>query len=623
MSENKKIMDEITTLRLLHILRHQMQRFSCGDESPSLLGSLVRAYGVFGDGVQAAEIARNLIKDQVADFSFNPYAYKTTTAQEDKALKKAVKKSSEQNKQASVFQKQIMQEIAYQHSQGKMSDVPDEPDLVSISVDENNFKVFIAQREEPVLFRLRSRGNKYFSFLGVKACSDPRFAKQGFDNSTYKKLLDFGEKGFVFEKEEPVANAGKKYTPSRYKTYLGLSSAEELNERQKKELDILNSLSATDQLHFIGDVQKRTQENKKHKRFFEALEAEKNPLLLLADQNALKNLFEQNGLPDASQKVQKEFVTNVVQTDKTNIWNNFTKSNSENSRFSYYEILTSNLISAHNDIFRDILDIKNPQEAKAKIKSAFRDIKELSYPLLPDALAGEILTLGIFQQGVLRQPTPQNLKNMNLLLNEFGLNIKFVNQKVVKAPDDSIESGMQQMKISRNAFEEDKKTPLCRLQEKEFHKKLSSLGIQETDAATIHHFLALKYDAFVEPNLNSSSNYVRTARQHPWNIDGHDLVHAFDTAGEFLVSDENNKLKLMDFNHLRKAFKSGENLTLQIPILQKQNKETKEFCDLLPCEKNNLKANFYVSYDGNAGDIFSIPPYCKETPTKGSNSLEK
>ena len=229
--------------------------------------------------------------------------------------------------------------------------------------------------------------------------------------------------------------------------------------------------------------------------------------------------------------------------------------------------------------------------------------------MLPDALCAEIVTRGIFSYAVNQNTNADKLKNMNLLLNEFGLNIKFDTVQVTQVPDMSIASAQQQSKIDREAFEADKRTPLSQAHEKSFRKQLQSLGIEQPDAASKHHFWALKYNPFIDRELNQSSNYVQTAREHPWNLDGHDFTHNFDTAGEFLVMDENQKYSLMDFNSLRRAFNSGKKLFLQIPILQVKN-ENNEFCDLLASSQKQGECGIYISTDKTPNSFIRVPQYC-------------
>lgn len=623
MTENKIIVDKITTLRFLHNMRVNMQKFAANQSNPKICQSLIEIYNAFSNDNHLPDKVREMIASHVSDIYFNPYAFKTTSKEEDKDQKKAVKKSADQNKAIALLQKQIGEELAFQKERGKMTDVPADAVFEAVSLLEDDFIVKIAGRDEPILFPVKSYKGKHFSLLGAKAVLDKTYPKKGFDDKAYQLLSKLGDKGFVLKKADEVANVGRKYSPSQYKSYLGLSSKDELSAEQKKELEILNTLSAVDQASFIVGVKKRKLEQIRHQNFFDALKNEPDPLKLLADREKLAALFTQNNLSDSSAQIQDEFIKTQIQTDKKDVWNCFYKSQEGNSRFSYYDILINNLIAENADIFKNIYDFQSSKDMKQKLMNATQKLKKLSVPLLSNTLTAEILARGIFNYAVNYNTNIDKLKNMNLLLNESGLNIKFATVPVTKAPDMSITSAQQQSKIDREAFEEDKKTPFSKNQEASFRKQLHDLGIDEPDFVSLHHFMALKYNPFVDENLNQSKNYVRTARQHPWNLDGHDLVHVFDTAGEFLVVDEQQKLRLMDFNSLRKAFNSGHNLNLFVPILQVKD-ENGNFVDLLSPSQKQGECGTYISTDKTKCDFICLPDYCLESGGKtGKDDNEK
>lgn len=608
MAENKLIVDKITTLRLLHDLRANMQKYAAGQASPQTCKTLIEGFTLFSDDENLAAKARALIASRASKVSFNPYAFKTTTEKEDEKRKKAVKKSAAQNKLTKMLQKQISEELAFQQYRGKMTDVPENPVFESVSADEQYFTVKVAGRDEPLQFPVKQNKGKHFSLLGVKALSDKTYAKKGFDEGTFQLLSELGEKGFTLEKIE-VDDAGKKYSPSQYKSFLGLNAQTELSEEYKKELNILNSLSAADQRRFVLGVKKRRLEQIKNSEFFDELNKAKNPLLLLANHENLKNLYVKNGMDDCAQALQDKFIHKQIQPAKKTLWNYFNKTEDGNSRFAYYDILMNNIIAENADILKNIYDFNSQEEMKAQLINATQKVKKLSVPSLPDSLAAEILARGIFNNVINQNTNADKLKNMNLLLNEFGLNIKFDAVAVTKVPDMSIESAAQQSKFDRAAFEEDKKTPLSKNQDQAFKKFLLAQGIKHPDASSKHHFYALKYNAFIEEELNQSKNYVQTAREHPWNLDGHNMVHVFDTAGEFLVVDENQKYSLMDFNSLRKAFNAGKKLTLQIPILQVKDENAK-FVNLLDVSKKEGECGMYVSSDKTPFSFIRLPEYC-------------
>ena len=609
MAENKLIIDKITTLRLLQDVRAGMQKYAAGQNTPQVCQGLIEGYAVFCEDENLSAKIYDMIASRVADVAFNPYAFKTTSKDEDKKQQKAVKKSAAQNKATALLQKQIGEELQYQQSRGKMTDVPENAVFENIAANEQYFTVKMAGRAEPLQFPVKQNKGKHFSSLGVKALSDKAFAKKGFDESTFKLLSALGDKGFALETADKVENVGKKYSPAQYKTYLGLGAKEELSAEQKKELEILNSLSASDQNNFIVGVKKRKLKQSRHQDFFAALQQEKNPLKLIADRAKLGALFEKAGMLDCAKEIQDEFIRTQIQPDKENLWNYFNKTQEGNSRFAYYDILMNNLIAENGDIFKNIYDFQSPEEMKEKLKTASKKVKNLATPMLANAITAEVLARGIFNFAMTPNTHAGKLKNMNLLLNELGLNIRFDKTPVTKAPDMSIASAQQQAKIDRAAFEEDKRTPLAKAQEKAFKQKLAALGIAEADSSSKHHFHALKYNAFIDEDLNQPENYVQTAREHPWNLDGHQMVHVFDTAGEFLLEDENQKLRLMDFNALRKAYNAGQKLSLQMPVLQVKNAQGK-FVDLLSVSGQKGVCGMYISSDKTPNDYVCLPDYC-------------
>ena len=619
MTEKPLIIDEITTLRLLHDIRAEMQKFSAAPvSSPQNRERLIEAYNALNP-TQHQEAVR-LIKEQIGQISFNPYSFKTTTKEEDKAQQKAVKKSAAQNKTTALLNKQIVQELEYQHSRGKMTDVPADAVFESVSVDKEFFRVRVAGREEALLFPVKSRSGKYFSALGAKAVTDPKYAKQGFDNSTFKLLSALGAEGFRLETAAKIENVGKKYSPSAYKTQLGLKSTDNLTAEQQKELDILNGLSAADQAKFIIGVKKRRIELQRHQEFMDKLGQTRDAVALLADSARLKELAATADLPDFSEKVQDAFIKNVIQTDKNGIWKHFDKQENDNSRFSYYQILQNNLISQNTEIFKETFNFDSAEEIKNKLRSGFQKIRNLATPPLPDALSAEILALGIFQNAVTAGTDTERVQKMNLLLNEFGLNVKFAELPVTKVPAAEIANGIQQIKLSREAFEQDKRTAEYKAQDAIFQNRLKAAGIEGPDAQSTHHYLALKYAPFIDTELNQSSNYVRTARKHPWNPDGHNFTHEYDTAGEFLITDKQGKLTLMDFNRLRKSFNNGSELFILAPVLQIRDPQTGKFRDLLARSETAGQPGIYISDDKTANSFANIPEYCRSgkdlTPKK-------
>ena len=519
--QNRLIVDEITTLRLLYNMRANMQGYVQNHSQKSYKKSLIMLYSILADDKNLAQNVRDFISSYTIKISFNPYAFKTTTQKDDKALKKASKTTAKQVTAAKLLKKQIVEEIKYQHMRGKMTDVTEDEKFESVMVDSNYFIVRIKGKDEPIKFKLYRRGKDVFSSLGFQAMTNDQYKGKGFNRKTFEVLQSLGENGFALDLDKQTSdeNIAKRYLPSQYKSYLGLSSNEELSSEQKKELQILNSLAAFDQSKFIIGVKERKIKQKQHQEFFDALYSAENIFKILANSDELGALFVKYGMENFADRVQDDFIEIYIKKDKKNIWNNFVKDNEGQNRFSYYDILVNNLIFAHKDIFDGIYNFQNTKEMQKKLTDAYVRVKQLATPALPDGLCGEILARGIFHHAVNNNTDSQKLKNMNLLLSELGLNIKFVEKNVTKVPPMAIENAYQQAKIDREAFEMDKKTPVCKTQESLFKKHLDKLGISEYDEKSIHHFLALKYNAFIDEELNQNTNYVRTLRQNPWNFD--------------------------------------------------------------------------------------------------------
>ena len=75
----------------------------------------------------------------------------------------------------------------------------------------------------------------------------------------------------------------------------------------------------------------------------------------------------------------------------------------------------------------------------------------LDEPVTLQVLANNITSITNIPVKIDSQVDADKLKKMNLLLNEFGLNIRFDAAKVTRAPDMSIVNAQQQAKIDRDA----------------------------------------------------------------------------------------------------------------------------------------------------------------------------
>lgn len=599
-------------LRALYDIRFFMQLYAKGQITDDVRQSLIEAYDLLANTPQTRQAAIDLIKEQVVEAEFNPYAYKTTTVKDDKRQKRLAKKSKDKNKQVGWLLQQIGEELAYQHSRGKMMDINEDAQPLKIYMENDggteNFVLIFPDNPEPVKFKIKTYKNKHCSLLGASNVLAKDFGKRGFNQKTYDTLKDLGEQGIELTYSEEIKVKSRKYSALTYKKWLGLNLTDELSEQYVKELEILNALPQTEQQKFIEGVKARKLTLQKNKNFFAALDAYSNPIILLAQKHRLQQLFKIGDIKVEPERLQSSFINGVIKHDMANIWSKFTLNATQNSRFSAYDILQSNIISRYTGDFESIFAKTTIREARMQIKNVFDRMQNSMKPLLPSKMCAELLAVGIFKTGLTKPVTQDRLRKMNKFLNDFGVNVDFKTLPVTKVPDDCIETAAQQMKISRADFDKARNT-IYKIYNKKLQYMVQSQNISNPDNEDLHHYIALKYDGFVDRVLNDTPNLVKTVREHPWNTDGHKLVHVFDTAGEFLVSDSKNNYYLLDFNALRKAFKQDKKLFIQAPILQ--IKQDGVFCDLLPVNNTNLGGmGCYISSDKTEQNYIKIPSFC-------------
>ena len=449
--------------------------------------------------------------------------------------------------------------------------------------------------------------------------------ENGLDKKIYKALHEKGEIELTERKKSD--DIGEEYTLSKYKKLSGLGDEEQL----KKEIEVINSLCKSDQDRFKEGVKKRknflkVKENKlsEYHTCIEKLvqQGQITAIESFKKYNSLiKKLLE---LPSelAKQKglkydIKDDFISEVIGKDE-DIWSKYTKNNTdERSDHSYYEKMLIHITDTPKankgnrcgQICKDLLTSTN-KDIKQDIRDSFIEIQSMSNPKLPRRLAAEILTYGVFRAAI-SNPSEQNFNKMNKILNEFGLNIKFEKIEVTKLPDENVKDASDQYKKDREVFSATKKFHSHQKKEKDFAEYARKNGVTELKdkSKSVHHYIALKYNAFINEELNKDDNYIITGRQNPWNIDGHDLTHRFDTTGEAIIRFDDGNFKGLDFNGIRKAKKEAKNKKLSIwaPVLQKE--EDGKFVDLLSKSDNKSNQGFYLSTD-KSPEIIKVPPYC-------------
>ena len=173
-------------------------------------------------------------------------------------------------------------------------------------------------------------------------------------------------------------------------------------------------------------------------------------------------------------------------------------------------------------IHSEIFHFNDKQQMRSNIAKAISEIKSQNRSILPlsNSLASEILCIGVFNTGMKRAQNEEDLAKMNAILNEFGLNIRFEKRKITNIPAE--ETSNEYLRFQREAFRNDKAHK--RFNEAFEMPKLKNLLSKKE----VHHFIPLRYNGFIDEELNQKSNYVAVASEHNYNIDFHDLGHTYD-----------------------------------------------------------------------------------------------
>ncbi|MBR3501860.1 MAG: hypothetical protein IKO06_03025 [Alphaproteobacteria bacterium] len=613
-------------LSALHSLQSNMQLLcQKSDDEDALIQVAASYYFLLSN-----EEKRKKVDDAIISFitkrltpeEFKYKSYRTSTEKENKELKKDINKAADKMKNNKTLRSHIFKEIEFRSKEKQEYRGIAENDILSVAIiktetGQERLQVAIDGRKEPLYLACYLRGPKHFSHIGFASMGN-KTKNTGFNDSDYELVKSCKEQGFVFEDVEKPAEAGKRYSPSEFKKILGLKSTDSVTTKHTEWLAELNTLSKSDQERFVNDLNKRRVLLKKYREIIDYVAGAENKISLVTSPDILRELLKKHKIPDFCTDMQKSLIC-MIKKD-TSIWNKFTKTpekdtngdnNKNNSRFSRYEVLLSNFISGKKAIFEKALNFEpeNKKQVQQALKMCFSDIRNATEHSFGDELCTEIVALGIFKAATNAKTSADKLKNMNLLLNELGINIDFKELPVVSAPSEEIETAQQQKQIDRDNFEQLKRSKEFIAEDQNFKTFLKEQGIDNPAASSTHHYIALKYNPFVAQELNDNSLLIRTARAHAWNYDGHLTTHLFDTAGEFLIKDIDEKYALADFNNLRTRHNSGEAITILAPVLQIKDASGKAFRDLLALNPDG-KCGYYAS-DDNTKSIFNIPQYCK------------
>ena len=630
MPENIMPDNDLQQLATLYTIRADMQRF-CRNEDDEFA-----RFGVLSACDNLLEDSDNLrtkinaaveeyVLQRLAVGNFDYSQYKTTSDKEDKERRRDTKGSKEQNAKTALIRKQLSEEIAFQVSKKPELKGIENAEILSVCFEDNLFKIKLAGRKEPLELKHYTRkGRKelHFSSLGCTFLGTSKPQKVGIDNKGYELIVAAGKDGFVLEELDKPQDLGKKYAPAEYRAFLGMPRSSELSARQKKELEFLNKLTISDQASFLTALKKRTVLLKQYKEITDFITDTEDKLGLLVEPEKLQDLLKKNGVEDFVPALQKQFI-HTIQKNKE-IWNNFSKTDEEknSNRFSRYEVLQNNIIARNTELFAEVYnaDFNDKTDIQKKITACFSKVRRLSEVSLPDGLCAEIISLGIFKEAMRNGVDEEKLSKMNKLLNEFNLNVEFKPLPITQAPTEEISNAAEQTKIDRQNFEQLKRGETYLSEERKFADELKKYNVKKADHTSTHHYIALKYNPFVEAELNDNTLLVKTARINAWNYDGHDTSHLFDTAGEFLVANDRGEYFFADFNNLRNRFKNGENMQIQAPILQVSDGKG-AFRDLLALGENGASGQ-YIS-DNSTSQIMSVPEYCRSENFQFALTLKK
>lgn len=624
MSSKRLINTEIDNLSALHDLRKNMQLFCQNQDNQDACNKVLETYNALLDDeslrTKINEAIEECLEKALAVDDFNFYKFKTTSDKEDKNRRSSANKSKTQNKDMSDLCKQIAEEIAFQAGKGKEEFKGlENAEITTAKFANKQLIIEIKDKKQPLTIKFLPYKGKLLSPLNWYNTSQKTGKKNGIMPKSLKLLEDCGEAGYVFQETSKPENLGKKYTPSEYRKFIGIQPNAELTKRQKDMLEFLNTLTLEDQQSLKNAYKLHIVRLKKYKEISDYINETPDKIAILHNPEKLQKMLKDRGIDDFTHDVQRRFVI-LIQRKET--WVDFAKDKEDNSRrFSRYEMMENNFIASKRELFTDALqkDLNNKADVRNLVTKLFSQIKNSAKPALDNELCAEIIARGIFNEAINYNQSAQKFQNMNTLLNEMDINIDFKSLPVVKAPPAEIAGFAEQSKIDRQNFEELKHSAQYIKEDKEFNSFLREQDINKPADASTHHYLALKYNAFVEPELNNNSLLVKTARANLWNYDGHITTHMFDTAGEFLIKDDKGSYSLSNFNVLRNRFNSGEVLEIQAPVLQIKDKKSGEYKDLLSLgEKGN--SGFYFS-DNSTKPIIKVPPYINDGI--GGNSLKK
>ena len=631
--------NELHTLSVLHSIRQELFIYNNSIASHDNVKNLLELYIDFlPEDVATQTYLTTLAKLQAETIKTNfdleqwrklALEDENLQAAQNKMLTRENAKRSENNKafkQENTIKQKVLNELRL-----KGCDV-DENDLLSLSFDGKKLSVNFSNRPpETINVYKNGKKNVTAAFWNLKLKID------GASSSTKKKelskqqedflspaqlqtIIDNGGMTFTTEKQELISTkpAHKNITFAHYKK---LAGAENLLPDIEKEYAIYCKLSFINQEKFLEEIKLRKEYMEKSLDVFKKLchdAKDVGKLRQIANKSFLLNkLSETLAIPsrkkissdaeailpttdnfeEAVSKVLTDVIENEVkgETGKQHIWSNFNKAEN-NPRYSPYEILLDRAVNSSQTVHSEIFHFDDAEQMKENIVRALSEIKSQRL-ILPNSLASEILCIGVFNAGIKRAQNSDDLTKMNQILNEFGLNIRFEEREITKIPEQATSNVY--LNAERIAFRDDADhKSLTDAFDKSLYQKFGEVPHKKE----VHHFIPLRYNGFIDEELNQGKNYVAVASQHEYNLDLHGLGHTFDTPSETLIKDKDGKISSMTYSKMRT---DGVGKTLLIPILQV--KTDKGFEDVLSNQTHKC-----ISTDKTSVCYAQIPEYVPE-----------
>jgi len=630
--------NELHTLSVLHSIRQELFIYNNSDTPHDNIKNLLETYiALLPEDVAIQTYLTTLAKLQAETLKTNFDLEKwrklaledeNLQAAQNKMLTRENAKRSENNKtfkQEAIIKQKILNELRL-----KGCDIEGK-DLLSVHI-ENNKKLFANFSDGSVeSISIAPSGKKYVTaaFWKMKMKIDSEsssFKKKEFiaqqneflSPAQLQTIIDEGKKTFTAEKQEIISTkpTHKNITLAQYKK---LAGSTEFIPNIEKEYEIYSKLSFIHQEQFLEEIKLRKEYMDKSLKVFKGLCRDAKDLTKLkqiADKSVLLDkLSETLELPahplinqaeilpnkEAFENAVSEVLTDVIENDikgetgRQYIWTSFNKT-TYNPRYSPYEILLDHAVSSSQTIHSEIFHFNNKQQMRNNLVQAFSEIKSQRL-ILPNSLTSEILCIGVFNAAMKRAQNTEDLTKMNEILNEFGLNIRFEERKITKVP--FYETSNEYLAQERLTFREERDhKSLTNTLDKSLYQKFGEVPHKKE----VHHFIPLRYNGFIDEELNQSANYVGVASQHDYNLDLHGLGHSYDTPSASLVKDEDGNISYMTYSRMCAA---GLGKTLLIPILQV--KTDKGFEDVLSNQTHKC-----LSTDKTPVCYTQIPEYITE-----------